>query len=401
MRLPHKFGILAILSGGLLAATACDAAFFAEFRRNLRNQLETAAEGQMCGDQSDLAALVQDCPMEGVCFTPVCQAHDVCYASCATSRAECDRQFRLGASDVCTATFELGDPNFNECLYFAHLYWTMIELYGADFYVCDNAPPVGPQAGACCHAAGTDGCEEVASQAECSFSDLFIAGLTCAEVEAELGGCPSPPNDDCGDAIRVCEGQAAGVGLGFCDESTDTASGAPGSATESARICSVSSQDCVFGGACLPHDGEAFRCIVPSDNRLATTDGPHAGAPCGADEARVFQADVWYEYVPACTGTLSVQMCNGTFYDSLLAVYGTSDSGAGCLCPQDNDHLLICDDDGCGGFGNPSAAILPVVAGGCYLIRVGGWSGTGDAAGASRGVSRLDIGLLCDDVAPN
>jgi len=381
---------MAILSIATLALAGCDASALAEFRANFRAALGTATEGQTCGDRSEFAALVQDCPMEGVCFTSACQAHDQCYAQCQVSRAECDRQFRLAMSDVCTSSFELADLNFRECLYFAHLYWTVVQLEGAEFYVCDNQPPPGPQPGACCHASGADGCEDVASEPECPFTDLFVAGLTCDEVEAQLGGCPAPPNDDCENAVRVCEGQSAGVGLGSCDDEAD-----------SGRICSVSSQDCVLGEACLPHEGDAFRCIVAGDNRLATSDGPQVGDACGADQPNALQADVWYEYVAPCTGTLSVQMCNGTFYDSVLAIYGAGDASAGCACPADNETLLICDDDGCGGFGNPSAATLPAVEGACYLIRVGGWSSSGDASGTDKGVSRLDIGVLCDDSGAN
>jgi len=59
--------------------------------------------------------------------------------------------------------------------------------------------------------------------------------------------------------------------------------------------------------------------------------------------------------------------------------------------------LLSCNDDFCGGFSSPSGVTaLDVIEGGCYLIRVGGWSNDGIEADARRGTGRLDVGVLCE-----
>ena len=137
--------------------------------------------------------------------------------------------------------------------------------------------------------------------------------------------------------------------------------------------------------------------------RLATTDGPAVEAECVGGEPNRFQADVWYAYMPPCSGTLSVSMCAGTLYDSVLAVYGPSTpadasaADAACTCPADGTLPLACNDDGCGVVQSPSVVTTGrVVEGACYLLRVGGWSSDSGEAGAARGESRLEVGMLCD-----
>jgi hypothetical protein len=72
-----------------------------------------------------------------------------------------------------------------------------------------------------------------------------------------------------------------------------------------------------------------------------------------------FDDDVWYSYVAACNGDVTISLC-GSLYDTFLAVYQGSIAS-----------LLACNDDQCG---QQSAVQVNVTSGATYLIRVGGWS---------------------------
>jgi hypothetical protein len=74
--------------------------------------------------------------------------------------------------------------------------------------------------------------------------------------------------------------------------------------------------------------------------------------------------DVWFSYVAPGAGSLTVDTCTGTNYDSAIEVFdGTG--GCGALTS------LACNDDSCG---LQSSATVTVVQGATYFIRVGGWS---------------------------
>ena len=105
--------------------------------------------------------------------------------------------------------------------------------------------------------------------------------------------------------------------------------------------------------------------------------------------------DIWFSYNATCTGTLTVTTCaqlgGSSDYDTDLVVY------EGCDCS--NLVLLGCnDDDGDNPCGNgplyQSTVEVQVVAGGCYLLRVGGWNsgaqGTGELSVSCDGVPLVD-----------
>jgi len=196
--------------------------------------------------------------------------------------------------------------------------------------------------------------------------------------------CLGMLNDDCETALTVCENGVPDPDLGYCDNED---------ALDPGPICSVSAQDCYDESTCVPWDGDAYRCLVPTDNRLATTDGPPSGGECAASGENSFQADVWYEIAAPCAGALVISMCNAALvYDSLLAVFG--DHSATPSCPgSSNEDLLVCDDDFCPGSATVSGVQTLVSEHASYLIRVGGW---GNVFGLpSVGRSELDIGFLC------
>jgi formylglycine-generating enzyme required for sulfatase activity len=76
-------------------------------------------------------------------------------------------------------------------------------------------------------------------------------------------------------------------------------------------------------------------------------------------------SDVWYEWTAAATGTVTMDMCDGTTnYDSALAAW-EGPSG----CPT---SLITCNDDVCG---LRSQVTFACTIGAVYMIQVGGWNG--------------------------
>jgi len=85
--------------------------------------------------------------------------------------------------------------------------------------------------------------------------------------------------------------------------------------------------------------------------------------------------DIWYRVAPTCTGAMTIDLCNSAF-DTNLVIYDS------CACVPDDDDLVICVNGGCPGAypqNTRSVTTIPVVAGHCYLVRIGGnyWSDWG------------------------
>ena len=116
----------------------------------------------------------------------------------------------------------------------------------------------------------------------------------------------------------------------------------------------------------------------------ATTDGP-VHATC-QDDGQTYN-DIWYNYVATCTGTFLVSTClypdgGGSSYATDLAVYD------GCSCPVSDANLLGCDQINSSFclIGNGARVEVPVLAGNCYKIRVGGF-GPADAGTGQLSIS--------------
>lgn len=368
-----------------LAAAGCSEDFFSRWGANFRGQLASAGEGQTCGDGNGLSALVADCPMTGVCFSEACAAHDICYAFCEQPRRECDLSFYTEMTGICHQNFDIDDVNLRKCLYFAFVYYGFVQAYGGDIYPCNGATPT-TEIGACCTPGESTICTEGEVSA-CSDTSVAFPGQSCADLDVLFGGCPAPANDDCEDAIKVCTSQSPASGFGQC-------AGGDGNQS-SGRACELAAQNCLGGEACIPYEGEVFSCPVLGDNRLASADGAILGDECGFDLPNRFQADIWFQYVAPCNGRLSISMCRGTQYDATLAVYGGAEPECGCA-NKAKSIPIACDDDSCGGFQTGGLVSIPALEGMCYLIRVGGWSSDFQDTGAARGLSQLEIGILCE-----
>ena len=73
--------------------------------------------------------------------------------------------------------------------------------------------------------------------------------------------------------------------------------------------------------------------------------------------------NLWYRYTATCTGRATLSLC-GSAFDTMLAVY----KGGECYPPSGS--MIACNDDVCG---RQSELVIDVIAGGVYLIEVGGY----------------------------
>lgn len=101
---------------------------------------------------------------------------------------------------------------------------------------------------------------------------------------------------------------------------------------------------------------------------LATTDGPALPEPCDKGFGASFVKDIWYRYVPAGAGTLTVSTCSGANFDTRLAAYI---GACGRL------SLVACNDDSPQCVGDRSFMQFAVNAGEAVLLRVGGFDSGG------------------------
>lgn len=104
----------------------------------------------------------------------------------------------------------------------------------------------------------------------------------------------------------------------------------------------------------------------PFSNVGAALDGPEPG-DCGPETQ--MDNDVWFTYNSAITGFVTVDLCAGSTFDTVLAVY------QGCTCPADTADLLTCADNGCALNQVTSRVTFSVQPMICYLIQVGGDDG--------------------------
>jgi len=88
----------------------------------------------------------------------------------------------------------------------------------------------------------------------------------------------------------------------------------------------------------------------------ASTDG-FSESGCGGD----IEHDIWYQFIPQCTGDVTVSICDADF-DARLAVYFIS-------CPTGPDQAIACDDNSCSG--GEAEVTFSAQANFTYWIRIG------------------------------
>lgn len=105
----------------------------------------------------------------------------------------------------------------------------------------------------------------------------------------------------------------------------------------------------------------------------ATTDGPSLPPGlCGSTTAQIHK-DVWYDFDAQSNGTMVLETCTGTAFDSVIAVYSSAfPNFAPCPTAAPGQAILIgCNDNGCQ---QQSKLTLEVTGGFRYKIRIGGAS---------------------------
>ena len=376
--------VLLFVSASNIGCQDCGAQSFTSLLAQAVNENSgDSTENGICGP-FELAPLIPDCPLDLVCFTTACEAHNLCYGKCGVSRTACDNDFYQDTILICNDAFTIRDQGLNLCRSLAFTYWLVVATAGRESFDASQDIACGTlnfAPGACCTPDG--GCDDCGVQDDCDAAGgAFVPYAPCEELD-----CIVPDNDDCQNSEMICTDQTDPADLGWCQDEPDVE-------------CSVSEQDCADGSPCVPNPLTEYRCTVETDNRLATTDELDAGGACIEAGINSFQADVWYSYVAPCSGRLTVRMCGLDTYDAMLAVYGSSSADHDCVCPADNSDLLECDDDFCGAASVSAVIIDGVVEGACYSIRVGGWSWDGTSNGAQQGLSELDIRMRCEDHGP-
>ena len=176
------------------------------------------------------------------------------------------------------------------------------------------------------------------------------------KMAAYDGGCGSPIltcNDDaCGLQSQLTFPVVAGNSYLLRIGTYPGAAGGPGTFTITEGGGGGGGNDDCANATPLSGDG-----VFAVDNTIGT--GLDANPGCGNASA-----DVWYEWTAAATGTVVMDMCDGsTLHDTILAIW----DGAGCPTV-----LLDCSDDACGA---QSTVSTPVIAGGVYMVQLAGYAG--------------------------
>jgi subtilisin-like proprotein convertase family protein len=188
--------------------------------------------------------------------------------------------------------------------------------------------------------------------------------------------CSCPGQGDCFEANGTAGCDDAGCCLSVCavDPSCCETAWDAACAALACEECATTPNDNCAAATGIGDGSHAFETVC------ATTDGPSHAACSSAGDDQVHN-DLWYDYTATCTGSLVVSTCGTADFDTRIAIYD------GIGCPVGDADLLACNDDfpDCPDF--TSTAVAPVVAGGQYKIRVGGYNG-------ATGTGMLDIACI-------
>ncbi len=239
--------------------------------------------------------------------------------------------------------------------------------------------------GSCCAAAGT--CS-VTTFANCTGGATWTSGAVCSPnpcAQPATGSCCVPSSGACTLTTQAnCSTGSSWTTGGTCNPNTcPVASGACCVAT----ACSATTQPACTGSflganttcatSTCPSGNDACIAAIPlcAGTAVASTtvgstfsasDFNIGTATCGAAGT---SPDVWFSYVPATTGTITVNTCTANYDTVLSANTGTCGSLAETACNDDNGTA-------CGaGNGLHSQISFTATAGVRYLLRVAGYQG--------------------------
>jgi Ca2+-binding RTX toxin-like protein len=146
--------------------------------------------------------------------------------------------------------------------------------------------------------------------------------------------------------------------------------------------CALLSLPAAAAAAPPPNDNFANATVLPSPlpvtvtaTNVEATKEPGEPTPVGTTTV----ASVWWQWVAPATGTVTISLCVGTDFDTVLGVYtGTAVNALTSLSTSD---------DSCGGLSAPSRVSLLVTSGVTYKIAVAGFEGDSDTGNIGLGIS--------------
>ena len=100
------------------------------------------------------------------------------------------------------------------------------------------------------------------------------------------------------------------------------------------------------------------------DSTTATDSATALPASCDEGAGTAMKNDLWYLYVPTCSGNATASTCGTAAFDTRLSAYRLT-------CPP-TGSLIACSDNASGCTAGTSSMTFPVAAGAGVLIRVGG-----------------------------
>ncbi len=221
------------------------------------------------------------------------------------------------------------------------------------------------------------------------------------KIESATGGpqCGDgtvDPGEECDDGNTTpgdgCSATCTNEGCGFCgdgivsiDEACDDGNNNSGDGCSS--TCVTETANACADAALINEGTWAF------NTSGATTDGPSHAACAESGDGGATVNDIWFQYIPTCTGQMTIDLCDST-YDTDLVVYDS------CTCPTNSSTLLACNDDAdCALQYRSRLTNVSVTQGNCYLIRVGGWRNAGDEGPGNMTLSIS--GGTCNDLCGN
>lgn len=141
-----------------------------------------------CGPQ-DSVDLVPDIP-GGFPFVGACAEHDVCYGTCGSDRATCDRNFHDRMLQVCESVLIPSDSVVS-CYALAYLYFKAVDLGGADPFAQGQVE-------------GCDCCEEDEDAEPPPPPPPLCAECSCGGTFADYGECLAECKAGLGCFVGIC-----------------------------------------------------------------------------------------------------------------------------------------------------------------------------------------------------
>jgi hypothetical protein len=127
--------------------------------------------------------------------------------------------------------------------------------------------------------------------------------------------------------------------------------------------------------------------VTPFDVAGATFDCPGPPSWC----MQTMENDLWYDWTAPASGVATIQTCDGANTpDTGLVVY------EGCECPVEDGRIVECNDFQRDPCFLGSKVTIPVVAGNCYKLRLGGHLG-----GTPSGDLQIDLQDTFEDCNRN